>query len=238
MTRETYDLLERCMRASMGDSAHDTEHVRRVLYLALEIAGTEPEADLDVLIAACLLHDTGRMEQFRDPTLCHARVGAEKAYQFLTVHGFPTGFAAHVRDCVRTHRFRSNDPPATIEAKILFDADKLDVTGAIGMARTFFYAAHMGQPLYSLLPDGSVSDGTAEEAPGCHSVLREYKVKLEHIYDSFFTKRGAEIARQRQAAAVSIYESLLKEVQGPNQTGRAALEKHLQPGRPTAAGHI
>lgn len=228
MTQETYDLLEHYMLACMNDSAHDTEHVRRVLYLALEIAETEPEADLDILIAACLLHDTGRGEQFRNPTLCHARIGSEKAYQFLTAHGFPAGFAAHVRDCVRTHRFRSSDPPATIEAKILFDADKLDVTGAIGMARTFFYAAHVGQPLYSLLPDGSVSDGTAEEAPGLHSVLREYKVKLEHIYDRFFTKKGAEMARQRQAAAVSIYENILKEVQAPYQTGRAALRKHLR----------
>lgn len=228
MTQETYDLLEHYMLTCMGDSAHDTEHVRRVLYLALEIAETEPEADLDVLIAACLLHDIGREEQFRDPTLCHARVGAEKAYQYLTAHGFPADFAAHVRDCVRTHRFRSNDPPVTIEAKILFDADKLDVTGAIGIARTIFYAAHVGQPLYSLLPDGSVSDGTAEEAPGCHSVLREYKVKLENIYDCLLTKKGAEIARQRQTAAVSIYKNLLKEAQAPNQTGRAALRKRLR----------
>lgn len=232
MTQETYDLLEGCMLSCMDDSAHDTEHVRRVLYLALEIAEAEPEADLDVLIAACLLHDIGRGEQFRDPTLCHARAGAEKAYQFLTAHNFPSDFAAHVRDCVRTHRFRSSDPPATIEAKILFDADKLDVTGAIGMARTFFYAAHVDQPLYSLLPDGSVSDGTAEESPGLHSVLREYKVKLENIYDRFLTKRGAEIARQRQAAAVSIYENILKEIQIPNQTGRATLRKHLHPGEP------
>lgn len=228
MTQETYDLLERYMLACMDDSAHDTEHVRRVLYLALEIAETEPEADLDVLIAACLLHDTGRRGQFRNPTLCHAQAGSEKAYQFLTAHGFPAGFAAHVRDCVRTHRFRSNDPPATIEAKILFDADKLDVTGAIGMARTLFYAAHAGQPLYSLLPDGSVSDGTAEEAPGCHSVLREYKVKLEKIYHCFLTKKGAEMARQRQAAAVSVYENILREAQAANQRGRAALREHLR----------
>jgi len=40
--------------------------------------------------------------------------------------GFSEDFAAHVRACIRTHRFRRNDPPASIEAKILFDADKLD----------------------------------------------------------------------------------------------------------------
>lgn len=228
MTQDTYDLLEGYMYSCMGDSAHDVEHIHRVLYLALEIAETEPQADLDVLIAACLLHDTGRAEQFRDPSLCHARVGAEKAYRFLTSHGFSHAYAAHVRDCVRTHRFRSSDPPATIEAKILFDADKLDVTGAIGMARTFFYAAQVNQPLYTLLPDGSISDGSTEEPAGCHSVLREYKVKLERIYDNFLTPKGTELARERQAAAAGIYENILKEARLPNQTGRTALRNYLQ----------
>lgn len=228
MKQKTFDLLEGYMLDCMGDSAHDAEHVRRVLYLALEIAETEPAADRDVLIAACLLHDVGREEQFRDPSLCHARVGAEKAYRFLTEQGFPESFAAHVRDCVRTHRFRSGDPPASIEAKILFDADKLDVTGAIGMARTFFYAAQVGQPLYTLLPDGTVSDGTAEEPAGCHSVLREYKVKLEKIYDRFFTSQGAEMARLRRAAAVAIYESVLAEAQEPYEIGGAILRRCIE----------
>lgn len=228
MTRENYELLQNYMDICMGDSAHDREHIRRVLYLALEIAGTEPEADPDVVIAASLLHDIGREEQFRDPALCHARVGAEKAYRFLLSHDFPGDFAAHVRDCIRTHRFRSSDPPDTIEAKILFDADKLDVTGAIGMARTFFYAAQVGQPLYTLLPDGTVSDGTAEEPPGVHSVLREYKMKLEKIYDGFQTPKGREMAEQRRAAAVYIYENILQEARAPGQSGQVRLRQYLK----------
>ena len=88
MKKETFSLLEHYMRACMGDSAHDGEHVRRVLYLALEIAEAEPAADRDVLMAACLLHDIGREEQFQNPALCHARAGAEKAYRFLLEHGF------------------------------------------------------------------------------------------------------------------------------------------------------
>lgn len=228
MKQKTFDLLEGYMLDCMGDSAHDAEHVRRVLYLALEIAETEPAADRDVLIAACLLHDIGREEQFRDPSLCHARVGAEKAYRFLTDQGFPETFAAHVRDCVRTHRFRSEDPPASIEAKILFDADKLDVTGAIGMARTFFYAAQVGQPLYTLLPDGTVSDGTAEEPAGCHSVLREYKYKLEKLYDRFLTSRGAEMARLRRGAAAAIYENVLAEAREPYEAGGSILRRCIE----------
>lgn len=228
MTRETFALLEDYMLSCLDDGAHDGEHVRRVLYLALELAEGEEGVDRDVLIAASLLHDIGRPEQFADPSLCHARVGGEKARRFLLDQGFPEDFAARVGECVRTHRYRSGDPPVSIEAKILFDADKLDVTGAVGMARTFFYAARVGQPLYTLLPDGTVSDGCGEEPEGVHSVLREYKVKLENIYGRFLTRRGGELARQRQAAARSIYENLLSEIREPYETGGPLLRRYLE----------
>ena len=57
MNRETYLLLEDYMKSCMKDSAHDKEHVYRVLYTALAIAKKEGKADVDVLIASCLLHD-------------------------------------------------------------------------------------------------------------------------------------------------------------------------------------
>lgn len=89
MTSHVYQLLEEYMLSCMGDSAHDKEHVYRVLYSALEIAGEEPDVDYDVLICACLLHDIGRGEQFENPSLCHAQVGSEKAYRFLREQGLP-----------------------------------------------------------------------------------------------------------------------------------------------------
>lgn len=88
MNRADYRLMEDYMLSCMGDSAHDKEHIYRVLYNALEIANTEINVDYDILIAACLLHDIGRKEQFENPALCHARVGSEKAYRFLKGHGF------------------------------------------------------------------------------------------------------------------------------------------------------
>ena len=54
-----------------------------MLFVALDIARFEEGVDADVLIAACLLHDIGRREQFENPSLEHALVGAEKARKFL-----------------------------------------------------------------------------------------------------------------------------------------------------------
>lgn len=163
MTVKDYEKTEAYMLSCMNDSAHDKEHVYRVLYYALEIAKQEPDVDYEILITSCLLHDIGRKEQFENPGLCHARVGGDKAYAFLVGAGWTQERALRVKQAVAAHRYRSDNPPESIEAKILFDADKLDVTGAVGIARTLLYKGKMGQPLYTLESDGSVSDGTEDE---------------------------------------------------------------------------
>jgi uncharacterized protein len=193
----------------MTDSAHDIEHVYRVLNYALNMAQYENDVNIDILMAACLLHDIGRAEQFADSTVDHAACGAEKAHQWLTGNGYSMIFADAVKSCIQTHRFRSDKLPQSIEAKILFDADKLDVCGAMGIARTLFYKAHVSEPLYSLSNSNEVSDGSNDSGP---SFFREYKFKLENMYENFYTKRGAELAAKRKAAAEHFYVSLLAEV--------------------------
>ncbi len=221
MTHQTYTRIEAYMRTCMSDSAHDVEHIYRVLYNALQIAEREEKVDRDVLIAACLLHDIGRPEQFADPTLCHAQVGAEKAGRFLRELGFGEDFVQKVGHCIRAHRFRKNDPPVSIEAKILFDADKLDVTGALGIARSLMYKGEVTEPIYRVLPDGSISDGTNDTSP---SFFREYKFKLERLYDRFLTARGAEMARERREIAVAFYDALLREVTEGRAIGQEILK--------------
>lgn len=224
MTKDIYNMIEDYMLSCMGDSAHDKEHVYRVLYTALEIARTEENVDYDVLICACLLHDIGRKEQFENPKLCHAQVGSEKAYDFLIKHQFPEMFAEKVRSCIQTHRYRKNNPPVSLEAKILFDADKIDVCGAIGIARTLVYKGHVSEPLYLLKQDGQVSDGENDGQP---SFFQEYQYKLKNIYAHFYTEKGKEIAQTRQEAAVSFYNNMLREVREPYEIGGKILKEHF-----------
>jgi uncharacterized protein len=156
-----------------------------------------------------LLHDIGRAEQFSDPSIDHALGGAEKAYAWLRANGYDEAFAASVKSCIRTHRFRSENQPRSIEAKILFDSDKLDACGAMGIARTLLYKAQVSEPLYSFGDTGEVSDGTSDTEP---SFFHEYKFKLEKLYDHFYTARGSELAQKRKAAAERFYHALLGEV--------------------------
>lgn len=224
MTREAYQKIEAYMLACMEDSAHDREHVYRVLYTAMDIAATLDGVDTDALIAACLLHDIGRKEQFEDPALCHAQVGGEKAYRWLLAQGYDAAFAGHVRRCIVTHRFRANDPPQSLEAKILFDADKLDAAGAIGCARTLLYQGETGEPLYTLRSDGSVADGSDTDEP---SFFHEYRYKLEKLYTRFFTPRAQQLAAERQAAAAAFYEHMRREAEDARTTGKSCLQRCL-----------
>lgn len=224
MNQKDFSLIEQYMISCMEDSAHDKEHIYRVLYYAMEIAEFENSVNYDILIAACLLHDIGRKEQFQNPDLCHAMVGGEKAYQFLTEHGWKESYAESVKQCIQTHRFRKSNPPKSIEAKILFDADKLDVAGAIGIARTLIYKGIVSEPIYTVLPDGRVSNGENDTKA---SFFYEYKYKLENLYSHFYTQRGKELAQKRKNAAVAFYENLFREVSESYETGRRELSKWI-----------
>lgn len=225
MTNDTYSLIENYMLACMTDSAHDREHVYRVLYHAMDIAKHEAHVDYDVLICACLLHDIGRKEQFEDARLCHAQVGAGKAYDFLIDNHFDLSFAEKVAHCIGCHRYRGDNPPQSIEAKILFDADKLDATGALGIARTLIYKGQVSEPLYTLDASGQVSSGENDTAP---SFFQEYKFKLEKIYDKFYTEHGSRLAKQHQQTAVDYYEHIFEEVSSAYRLGKSSLAKHLE----------
>ena len=225
MNKNLFSHIEKYMISCMRDSAHDREHIYRVLYNALEIAKSENHVDYDVLIGACLLHDIGRKEQFKNPALCHAMAGGEQAYHFLIDSGCEHNYAEQVKQCIQTHRFRKNNPPQSTEAKILFDADKLDVTGAIGRARTLLYKGTVNEPIYTKMPNGTVSNGENDADP---SFFQEYKRKLETMYSNFYTKKGFELAQQRKRTAVAFYENLLQELQETYEKGVNELSKVIK----------
>lgn len=224
MKKELFKNIESYMLECMSDSAHDKEHIYRVLYLAIDIAKNETNVDMDILITSCLLHDIGRDEQFRNPHLCHAKIGGEKAYNYLIENGWSRQKAEHIKSCIVTHRFRSDNSPKSVEAKILFDSDKLDVTGTLGIARTLLYKGQVSEPLYSVGENNSILDGTNDTNP---SFFQEYKYKLEKLYDKFYTNRGCQIAKERQESAMMFYKSMLKEVKSCYSIGLDELSRIL-----------
>jgi len=210
MTKVMYEMIEAFMLEKMNDSAHDCQHIYRVLGLALEIAAHEQGVHDGVLITACLLHDIGRGAQNQDHSLDHAIVGGEMAYKYLISCGWRHETAEHVRKCIETHRYRKTMQPQSIEAKILFDADKLEACGALGIARTFLHGGVISEPIYVFNPAGEIElEGGGGEVT---SFFQEFNYKLRGLYGQFHTVRANEIAEQRRNIAIAFYDNLLDEI--------------------------
>ncbi len=139
--------LKEIVEKELSCSAHSMDHILRVHELCMALAKSEPDADLEVLEAAVLLHDIARVREDEDYSgnIDHAVLGSVLAEKVLKDIGFPAEKIEKVRQCIITHRFRTGNEPKTIEAKILFDADKLDILGAIGIARLFMVAGEYSE---------------------------------------------------------------------------------------------
>lgn len=198
------------MESCMKDAAHDSEHIYRVLHLARKIGRAQTQTlDWDVLETACLFHDIGRQTQYGHPELCHAQVGGQMAYDYLIGLGKSPEFAGRVKVCIQAHRFRSQTGPESLEAKILFDADKLDVTGVMGITRTLLYQGKVGTPLYTR-EEGEIVLSPSSADP--ESFLKEYNRKLRSLYALFYTEEAKRMALERQEHAVTFYENFLAEL--------------------------
>ena len=188
------------------ESVHDFDHVLRVLALAERIARAEG-GDLEVVRAAALLHDLGRGEE-RSTGRDHAEVAAERAREILA--GRPAEKVEAVVHAIAAHRFRTGPDPATPEARALFDADKLDAMGAIGVARAFAYAGARGQRLWVPLEVAR----TQGEGGTNHTPVHEFVFKLSRLRGVLTTPTGRAIAEERHAFMETFFARLEAEVRG------------------------
>jgi uncharacterized protein len=197
------------------DPVHGFDHVLRVYRLAERIA-LEEGADLEIVRAAALLHDAegsataggdaGRLE--------HHQASAEFARQILQSEGWQEEQIAQVQHCIRAHRFRDeSEQPQTIEAKVLFDSDKLDVIGAIGIARTIAFDVVVGQPIYAEPSEQFLRTGRKVEGEQ-HSSYHEYLFKLRKIKDLLHTPTARALAEDRHRFLEEFFTRLPAEIQG------------------------
>lgn len=202
-------------------SAHNLDHVFRVHKLCLLIAKSEEDVDLNILIPAALLHDIARVEESLNKTgsLDHAILGAEKAEEILRKLDYTEEQVKRIKHCIVAHRFRSGNEPKTIEAKVLFDADKLDVIGATGIARTFMLAGQFGQSLSKndkltyYQETNSTKNGRIKDVSK-HSPFIEFEMKFKKIPNKLYTKKAKEIGIHRLNYMEKYFNQLNLEIDG------------------------
>jgi uncharacterized protein len=195
------------------DAVHDFSHIERVYAMAERLALAEG-ADLEIVRAAALLHDADGTTPGSDVRVEHHLRSAEFAGKVLAEDGWSSDRIQAVKHCIRAHRFRDDrEPPDTLEAKCLFDADKLDVLGAIGAVRVVVYAALAGTPFYSQPSQQFLVTG--KEEPGeLHSAYHEYLFKLRKIQDRLYTATARALAEERSRYLDEFFVQLQAEIKG------------------------
>lgn len=220
-SNKKYNEIVRIVQDKLTCSAHNLDHVMRVYNLCMILAMYEENVDLDVLIPAALLHDIARVEEIEDKTgkTDHAVLGSELTGDILKNMEYDMEKIEKIKHCILTHRYRTGNEPSIIEAKILFDADKLDAIGAVGVARTFMLSGQSGQRLISNIPiDEYLADNTTDNGRikdwSKHSALIEYEVKLKKIPNKLYTNKAKEMGKERMKFMDEYFVQLKVELEG------------------------
>jgi len=220
---QKYEKIQEVVTKELSCSAHDLEHVLRVYRLCLYLTKYELSVNLDVLKTAALLHDIAKVKEDQDNSgnTDHALLGAEMAKKILEELGYSENLDQIIR-CIRTHRFKGDNRPETLEAKILFDADKIDILGSIGIARSYMIAGQYKQSIYNnLLVNDYIKDNLVGANPkgrikdiSKHSPNLEFEIKIKKIPENLFTVKAKEIAKKRLDFMENYYKQLKKDVIG------------------------
>ncbi len=190
------------------DPSHRIDHIDRVMHNALTINKHE-HADLAIIVPAVMLHDCVPIDKQSPQRAQASRLSADAAITLLQQWQYPAEFHQDIASAIASHSFSANIDPASLEAKIVQDADRLDSLGAIGIARTFMCAGKFNNIIYS------TNDPFADTRS-----LDDKQFAIDHFYqklltlkDRFQTITGRQLATQRTALMQTYLNDLAQEIQ-------------------------
>ncbi len=200
MTQELGPLARKLSLSYYEDAlpAHDKFHANRVRNLSVQLADEwDRTVDRGVLSAAAWLHDIGRPRERSGEIENHDEWATAEAEDLLTSEAVAADRIDTIKHCIRTHSIRSRSPePELPEAKLLFDADKLEATGARGIVRL---ACIVGErsgrtgEKHAVIDNASVSGMATPDRPDI-TLLREWATER---LDALYTSPGRRLGRSR-----------------------------------------
>jgi uncharacterized protein len=204
------DFLLSGFDANSAGGSHDLTHIVRVWRNIERIAQTEPGCDLELLLAAVILHDCVPVEKSSSQRPFASRLSAARAREIVAPLQWTAARVNPLAHAIETHSFSANLVPETLEAKILQDADRLDAIGAIGIARCFHVGGRMGGALYH--PGDPAAEARTLNDQGY--ALDHFPAKLFKLAGGFLTAEGQRMAVARTALMTDFVAAFLAEVEG------------------------
>ena len=190
------------------DPAHDFHHIMRV-YKNAKLIGRREGANMEVLLLAVLLHDIVVYSKGSAKSSRSSDDSADLAENILQSYGYSQYKINRISYCIRLHSYSKRLVPASLEGRILQDADRLDSLGAIGIARTFSVGGSEKRTFYKA------------DDPFCRSsrdlddrqwTLDHFQTKLLKLKDLMHTRTAKKIAQERMRFMMLFIRQLQKEI--------------------------
>lgn len=189
------------------DGAHDVWHLRRVWALAQRIATVEG-GDLEVIEAACFLHDIVNPPKDSPARAQAAALSAAHAVEFLGARGMDADKCNAVAHAIEAHSFSAGVTSRSMEAQVVQDADRLEALGALGIARCFNVSGQMGGALFH----GGDPMGQNRALDDRAYALDHFETKLLRVAETLNTATARELAQGRVDFMKAFRVQLLDEV--------------------------
>ena len=146
-------------------------------------------------------------------------IGATLAAELLKDTPFPQQYIPAVQQAIKEHRMTGGVIPQTLEGRILYDADKLDCLGAIGIGRLYCITGRYNQKVFAPIPDDIVEPID----PQMIRILRrrpdyspyiEFRLLFGNLPERMTTNTGREMAHERFAYMQEFFNRQRQEVEG------------------------
>lgn len=199
----------------LENSGHDLYHARRVYNLS-KIIQEKEEGDKLIITASSYLHDIHRIIQNETREYCSPKDSLSRIKPILDKIGIPEDKKANILHCIEFHEeygFSERGKTVTdIETLILQDADNLDSTGAIGIARACMYGGAHEIPLW--IPELPFNMGPYDETHNDISNIHHFYSKLLKLKDNMNTETAKKIAEKRNKFMELFLKQFFKEWKG------------------------
>jgi uncharacterized protein len=131
------------------------------------------------------------------------------AENILHSHGYPQDQINQISYCIWAHSYSKRLVPASLEGRILQDADRLDALGAIGIARTFSVGGSENRTFYNANDPFCRSDRDLDHMQW---TLDHFQTKLLKLKDLMHTRTAKKIAQERTKFMMLFIRQLQKEI--------------------------
>jgi len=190
-----------------NDPAHDFMHIMRVYKNAEKICKLE-KANRKLVLVSVLLHDIVKKTYSDKRPKSSADLSADKATLILKKLQFSENDILIVAEAIRNHSFTKGNVSASIEGRILQDADRLDALGAVGIARVFSVSGSKNRQFYQPNDPFSKNRGPNDKK----WALDHFFNKLLVLEKSMNTATGKIEAKKRTSVLKNYLNDLKKEI--------------------------